>query len=91
MGPPGFGHGQSRAARESVAFHGALAPESPSRGGKSPEGQIRGCAGGDGVLFAPYAATHVPLALVVTQRRQAFWQSFGRWFVRPFRQLPPIA
>jgi len=26
---------------------------------------------------------------VVTQRRQAFWQSFGRWFVRPFRQLRP--
>ena len=28
---------------------------------------------------------------VVTQRRQAFWQSFGRWFVRPFRQLTPVA
>src|SRR5579859_2482809 len=28
-----------------------------------------------GVLCAPHAATHVPLARRVTQRRQAFWQS----------------
>src|SRR6476659_5770265 len=41
--------------------------------------------------MAPHAATHVPLALVVTQRRQAFWQSYGRWFVRPFRQLTSVA
>src|SRR5690242_9527282 len=53
---------------------------------------IRGCAAGSRVLCGPsYAATHVPLALVVTQRRQAFWQSYGRWFVRPFRQLTPVA
>jgi hypothetical protein len=26
-------------------------------------------------ICSPHAATHVPLALVVTQRRQAFWQS----------------
>ena len=47
--------------------------------------------GGRGLMWPPYAATHVPLALVVTQRRQAFWQSFGRWFVRPFRQLTSVA
>src|SRR6202012_352603 len=41
-----------------------------------PRAEIRSCIGGVGVLCAtPYAATHVPLALVVTQRRQAFWQS----------------
>src|SRR3954452_10044767 len=47
--------------------------------------------GAGGSYVAPHAATHVPLALVVTQRRQAFWQSYGRWFVRPFRQLMPVA
>ena len=51
------------------------------------------CTRGVGVLCAPpYAATHVPLALVVTQRRQAFWQlalvagSFDR-FVNSARRL----
>src|SRR5215472_18694428 len=38
--------------------------------------EIPSCVGGAGVLCGPHAATHVPLALVVTQRRQAFWQSF---------------
>src|SRR3984885_12963835 len=37
---------------------------------------ISTCAGGARVLSGPHAATHVPLALVVTQRRQAFWQSY---------------
>ena len=47
---------------------------------------------GGGSMCPPYAATHVPLALVVTQRRQAFWQlvlvagSFDR-FVNSARRL----
>jgi hypothetical protein len=38
-----------------------------------------------------HAATHVPLALVVTQRRQAFWQSFWSLVRSTVSSTPPVA
>src|SRR5471032_3243846 len=52
--------------------------------------KITCCIKGGGVLFrSPTQQRTCLWPSVVTQRRQAFWQSFGRWFVRPFRQLRP--
>ena len=68
----------------------ATAGSPPGTGLFSRQPEFPCAAGGGAPMCGRYAATHVPLALSgYATTSSVLATRFGRWFVRPFRQLRP--